>query len=351
MGTHLARRFAPLVAVGATSAVAALIGADVATAVLLLLVCVTGSALLGRSEGLLASIVSAAALSYVFIPPRWRFSLGKREDVLALVTYVFVAITVATLLERLRTVQRAEAEAIRMAAEARTAAEIERHRAAFFAAAGHNLRTPLTSLRTAAATLACHRRSLSEAEFDRLAKAVVDETTRLEHLVNRVLQVARIQATAVVPAPEIVDLVGVAQTTIGRVDERGVIVELDVDEPSPPLVLDSLLVEQALLNLVENAVEFAPEDSTVRVEGRHVGRDGYELRVIDHGPGVPSEQRELIFREFHSGRRPDGSTSTGLGLSIATSLVAAQGGAIRLDDTIGGGATFTIVLRPPTGSP
>jgi two-component system sensor histidine kinase KdpD len=294
-----------------------------------------------------ASVVSAAALSYLFIPPRWELSLGKRDDAVALVIYVFVAFTVATLLERLRAVQSNEAQAIRAASDAVAAAEIERHRAAFFAAAGHNLRTPLTCIRTAATTLASYGPALGGADQTRLLEAMVEETGRLERLVSRVLQVAAIQATGVVPVPETIDLAGVVQTTVDRIAEGGAGIELCLDEPDPPLELDPLLVEQVLLNLVENAVAFSPPSKPVQIVGRQTTGAGYVVHVIDSGPGVPVDQRELIFREFHSSRHPDGSPSTGLGLSIAAILAAAQGGSISVGDAPDGGAMFTVTLREP----
>ena len=116
---------------------------------------------------------------------------------------------------------------------------------------------------------------------------------------------------------------------------------LDVDDDLPPVSLDVTMAEQILLNLLENALRFAPPGSEI-VVGAHAlpEEDEIELRVSDHGPGVPAEARGRIFEEFQSAEtRPD-RTGTGLGLAIVRALVVAHGGSVRYEDTPGGGATF-----------
>jgi two-component system sensor histidine kinase KdpD len=118
-------------------------------------------------------------------------------------------------------------------------------------------------------------------------------------------------------------------------------VRLDVDDDLPPVALDVTMAEQILLNLLENALRYAPPGSEILV-GAHVGPGGneVELRVADHGPGVPTDAHERIFEEFQSvDTRPD-RAGTGLGLAIVRALVVAHGGSVRYEDTPGGGATF-----------
>jgi two-component system sensor histidine kinase KdpD len=126
-------------------------------------------------------------------------------------------------------------------------------------------------------------------------------------------------------------------------------VRLDVDEDMPVVWLDVTMAEQILLNLLENALRFAPPGSEILV-GAHATNDhAIELRVADHGPGVPIAARERIFEEFQSvDDRPD-RHGTGLGLAIVRALVTAHGGSVRYEDTPGGGATFVCTFpREPT---
>ena len=100
------------------------------------------------------------------------------------------------------------------------------------------------------------------------------------------------------------------------------------------------MIEQILLNLLENALRFAPPGSEIVVGARPVADDRVEVSVSDHGPGVPPDARTRIFEEFQSvDTRPDRS-GTGLGLAIVRALVTAQHGTVRYEDTPGGGATF-----------
>jgi len=128
-------------------------------------------------------------------------------------------------------------------------------------------------------------------------------------------------------------------------------VRLDVDDDLPPVWLDVAMIEQILLNLLENALRFAPPGSEILVGAHLVEGDRVEVRVADHGPGVPAGAQDQIFEEFQSlDPRPASRNGpgTGLGLAIVRALVIAHGGSLRYEDTPGGGATFvcTFPLEP-----
>ncbi len=228
--------------------------------------------------------------------------------------------------------------------EARLAAEVGRQRAGFLSAVSHNLRTPLTAVKAAAGTLLASWSRIEPEERRELLETISDESERLERLVRNTLELSRIRAGALDIAPERVDIADLVQHAVRRLRPiaRAHRVRLDVDDDLPPVSLDVTMAEQILLNLLENALRFAPPGSEIAV-GAHVGGrddDEIELRVSDHGPGVPPEARDLIFEEFQSAEtRPDRS-GTGLGLAIVRALVVAHGGSVRYEDTPGGGATF-----------
>jgi two-component system sensor histidine kinase KdpD len=114
-------------------------------------------------------------------------------------------------------------------------------------------------------------------------------------------------------------------------------------ETLPPVLADPVLVEQVLTNLLDNARRYA-EGSPLALVAREQG-DRVELRVIDHGPGIPLPERERVFDQFYrlkaGGRRPEG---TGMGLAICRGIVAALDGSLRVETTPGGGATFILSL-------
>ena len=124
-------------------------------------------------------------------------------------------------------------------------------------------------------------------------------------------------------------------------------VELEIDPHLPPVEVDETMIRQVLVNLLENAAIHDP--GPIKLRALRAGRR-LELRVIDHGPGVPEAERQRIFEAFHRLRSPDGvrERGTGLGLAIARGFVEAHDGTIRVETTIGGGATFIVSL--PLGS-
>jgi two-component system sensor histidine kinase KdpD len=232
--------------------------------------------------------------------------------------------------------------------EARLVAEVGRQRAGFLSAVSHNLRTPLTAVKAAAGTLLSSWSRIEPEERRELLETISDEAERLERLVRNTLELSRIRAGALEVEPERVDIADLVQHAVRRLRPiaRAHRVRLDVDDDLPPVSLDVTMAEQILLNLLENALRFAPPGSEI-VVGAHASSepegamvDEVELLVADHGPGVPIEARDRIFEEFQSAEtRPDRS-GTGLGLAIVRALVVAHGGSVRYEDTPGGGATF-----------
>jgi len=144
-----------------------------------------------------------------------------------------------------------------------------------------------------------------------------------------------------------VDLRDLAQAAIRRLRPlaRAHRVRLDVPPDLADVEVDVEMMEQVFGNLLENALRFAPPGSEILVSccaGPH--RGDVEVRVADHGPGVPPEERERIFEEFaRVDARPDAS-GTGLGLAIVHALVTAHGGVVWCEETPGGGATFGFVI-------
>jgi len=235
----------------------------------------------------------------------------------------------------------ARAELERSASEARIDAEVNRARAAFFAAAGHNLRTPLASVTASVSALLDSGDLLSTADQRQLLETIRDETSRLARMVSKVLSQSLIRGSDLNPEREPVDLGGMAQVAVGRLGPAAGnhVIDLDIPTDLGPLWLDVTMLEQILLNLLENAVRFAPAGSTITIAAER-NTDVVDLRVIDHGPGVDEAERDLVFTEFHrSASRTEGE-GTGLGLAIVRALAAAHGGSTWCEPTPGGGATF-----------
>jgi len=140
-----------------------------------------------------------------------------------------------------------------------------------------------------------------------------------------------------------VGLEEVVPAAIKGLGDRAQHVELSVDESLPRVHADAALLERAVANIVDNALNWSPPDHPVRVDACAVG-DHVDLRVVDRGPGIPPDQRDRMFQPFQRLGDQSNDSGTGLGLAVARGFVDAMGGEISVDDTPGGGLTVSVGL-------
>ena len=230
------------------------------------------------------------------------------------------------------------------------AAAVSRQRLEFLSAVSHNLRTPLTAVKAAASALMSSWSRIDPEERRDLLETICDESERLERLVQNTLELSRIRAGGLEAHPEEVDIVDLVRLAVRRLRPlaRAHRVRMAVSDSLATVHLDVTMAEQILLNLLENELRYAPPGTEILVSADPVGADAWELRVADHGPGVPAESRDAIFEEFTSVGAHSDRSGTGLGLAIVRALVTAQHGVVRYEETAGGGATFvcTFPLEP-----
>ena len=235
--------------------------------------------------------------------------------------------------------QRLQAEA----AAAETLMQGNEMRTALLAAVSHDLRTPLASIKASASSLLSDDVSFTDEQARALLDTIDVEADRLNDLVGNLLDMSRIQTGALVVKRQAVGLDEVIGGALSGLPDRGHVIQLDVSETLPVVDADPVLLERAIANIVDNALQFAPPGEPVRVEaGAIAGR--VDLRVVDTGPGIPLDAREDVFRPFQRlGDSPNG-TGVGLGLAVARGFVVAMGGDITAEDTPGGGTTMVLSL-------
>ncbi|HEC14498.1 MAG TPA: PAS domain-containing sensor histidine kinase, partial [Rhodospirillales bacterium] len=219
-----------------------------------------------------------------------------------------------------------------VAAEEALRASEERHRM-FAADVAHELRTPLAIFRS-------NLDSLEDSDAGVSLRGEVDSMTRI---VEQLLVSARMD-TLEIGENDVADLKGICTKVATYIAPLAVMEykSLEVLAPEGPVLIRGHegALEQALRNLIENAIRYSARKTTITIE---VSPEP-SIRVIDHGRGVPLQKREVIFRRFlRSDRRSGGA---GIGLSIVRRVVDAHRGVIRVKDTPGGGATFEIVFPP-----
>ncbi|MEV7212360.1 sensor histidine kinase KdpD [Kitasatospora cineracea] len=229
------------------------------------------------------------------------------------------------------------------AAAARREAEGNRIRTALLAAVSHDLRTPLAGIKAAVSSLRAEDVEWDPEDEAELLAGIESGADRLDHLINNLLDMSRLQTGTVTPLLQPTDLDEVVPFALGGVPPGSV--RLDVAESLPMVRADAGLLERVLANLVENAVKYGPSNSPVLVKADLLERDGrVELRVVDRGPGVPEEARERIFAPFQRlGDAPRGA-GVGLGLAVARGFAEAMGGTVTAEDTPGGGLTMVVSL-------
>jgi two-component system, OmpR family, sensor histidine kinase KdpD len=205
-------------------------------------------------------------------------------------------------------------------------------------AVSHDLRSPLTAMITSGEALGSP--ALEPDERAELSAAVVDEGARLERLIEKLLDLSRLQSGAAPPRPEWVDVGEVLAQALEHIADAG-LVRLQVDRDLPPLRADAAQLERAFANLMENAVTHGG-GQPVSVRARAVG-PRLVIRVVDRGPGIPTTEQHRIFEPFYrreaDGRRTLGS---GLGLAIVRGFVEANGGAVRVESLPGQGSVFVV---------
>lgn len=219
----------------------------------------------------------------------------------------------------------------------------------FVAAASHDLRTPLTALQTELEL--ADRPEAAPAELRAAVRAARDDATRLGELAGDLLQLASVSSEGRQLVYTDVDLADLVEAVLRRIapvaDRAGIHVRSTVG--SRTVHVDRVRVEQALANLLVNAVTYSPPGGEVEISAAHdlVGRGGFAIEVLDRGPGVPDHERGGIFEPFQRGAASRG-VGAGLGLATARAAIEAHGGDVSVADRPGGGAVFR--LRFPDGA-
>lgn len=226
----------------------------------------------------------------------------------------------------------------------------------FAADVAHEIKNPLTSLRSAVETAA---RIDDEQKRIRLLAIIQDDVARLDRLITDISDASRLDAELSRAEIETVDLASMLATLAdvhsATRDDAGVRIRLEIldDEPKRVAGMEDRLV-QVFRNLITNAITFSPADGTIRLSLRSHG-DWIEVSIDDEGPGIPAGKEQRIFERFYT-ERAEGEkfgSHSGLGLSISRQIVEAHGGSIRASNRAGAGgevlgARFAVRLPKAT---
>jgi K+-sensing histidine kinase KdpD len=330
------------------------------SALVFLLAIVLAGTRWNRGPVLAMGVASALVWNFIFIPPRFTFHIEKPEDVVMFCLFFVVALSMGHLITRLREretalerTHREQEELTKAKHRAELAAEAERLHRTLLDSVSHELKTPIAIIRTAIDGLDT---------ANPFAAEIATATRRLQRIVENFLEITRVESDAVKPAPdwcEIGDVIHAATAPLQR-ELSHHLLRISGAENLPLLKLDSRLLSQALANVLHNATQHAPSGSEIEIAVQLVGSfartsqehrilanaptaDGsaLELRVRDHGPGLPPEMEERVFEKFaRASDAPAGGT--GLGLAISRGLMRAMKGDITARNHPEGGAEFVL---------
>ena len=236
---------------------------------------------------------------------------------------------------------------------ARTATETERVRNTLLASVSHDFRTPLSSILGSASSLIDYGDKLDAAAQKDLLGQIKQEAEDLDGMVRNLLAITRIDAGALELRRDWLDLREVVDRVVSAARRRGARQKIEVSMSADlPLVrADATLAEQAVGNIVANAIAHTPPDTRIVVEGK-VMPEGIALAVIDDGPGIAADALPGIFDKFVKGpetatSRADGSQGTGLGLAIAKGIMEAHAGSIKAESPAANGRGARFILTFP----
>lgn len=234
---------------------------------------------------------------------------------------------------------------------ARLRGETEQLRSALLASVSHDLRTPLTAMRGSIDSLLALGDAIAADDRRELLEGTRNEAERLDRYIQNLLDMTRLGHGSLKLARDWVapaDIVGSALQRL-RAVLAPLQVHTEVPAELPLLYVHAALIEQALVNVLENAARFSPVNGRLLMQVS-VHNDQLHLAVSDQGPGIPAEDREKIFDMFYTAARGDrGGQGTGLGLAICQGMIGAHGGRILVGEGIDGqGTCITLCLPLPT---
>ncbi len=329
----------------------------------------------GSRPAFLASAIGGLSFNFFFLPPVHTFTIAELENWVALAVFFITALTVGQLSARVK--QRAEeAEAGRTqikhlydelqtaferASHAEALKQSEQLKSALLDAVTHDLRTPLTSIKASVTTLldsTTHKPApaLDDDGQKELLEVIDEETDRLNHFIEGMVELARIEAGEVQLRRNWVAIDDILHTALQRAESltRAHPLHIEIKKDLPAIRVDARSIAEVVYTLIDNAAKYSPAGAPIRILAQHpvdlIASEMIRIVVEDEGQGIPVELRERVFDKFF---RAAGETvisktrasSIGMGLAIARGIVEAHGGHIWIESArTGHGTRVTFTL-------
>jgi len=226
--------------------------------------------------------------------------------------------------------------------------EQELLRSALLSSVSHDLRTPLASMLGASSSLLELSDSLSDEQKRELLESILHETQRLDRYIQNLLDMTRLGRGELKLDRDWVAWEDILNVVIKRARPllEGQTFVTHSDDDIPLLYVHPALIEQAIYNVLENAIKYSPTDAAVEINAC-LRQDALVIDISDYGPGIPEDEKHLVFDMFHTvGRGDRHPSSTGLGLAICKGMIAAHGGDVTVQDPPGHQGTMVSISLP-----
>ena len=309
----------------------------VAMLIFMLAVFVTSMYTEGYAWGVAASLISVLAVNFAFLSPYFAFNFTLSENLFSGLVMLVVSIMTSTLTTRVK-----KQEQLRMESET------EKMRANLLRAVSHDLRTPLTSIYGACSTVTENYDSLGKEQALKLLREACEDAQWLNRMVENLLSVTRFdgEQVAVKKTPTVLE--ELLDAVLVKFKKRcpDVPVQLELPEDFVMIPMDSMLIQQVLMNLLENAVLHAEGMTTLTLRVFTLGSRAV-FEVKDDGCGIPKERLRTLF----TGTLPSesgadsGKHGMGIGLSVCAAIIKAHGGEIKAESKPGEGTTIRFWLE------
>ena len=291
----------------------------------------------GYVLGIAASLVSVLAVNWAFTYPYWAFDMISPECISSAVVMLIVSIMTGALTTRLKKQEKLKAEA-----------EKERMRGNLLRAVSHDLRTPLTSIYGSCSAIIENFESIPQEKQLLLLKDMQADAQWLNRMVENLLSVTRVDADKVRLSKHSVVLEELVDALLVKFHKHypDTAVTVEIPEEFVSIPMDSVLIEQVLMNLLENAVFHAHgmQNLWLRVELKNRNAMFF---VEDDGCGIAEERMAHLFTGLLDSEAPMDSarSNMGIGLSVCRTIIKAHGGELKAQNRPGGGAMFSFALE------
>ncbi len=267
---------------------------------------------------LLAVVTALLLFNFLFTEPRYSLHMTDIDEIITAIVFI----TVAVITSHLATSFRHQKESLRQA----------QLRSNILLSVSHDLRTPLASVIGNLSTLQAYQNRLPKKEQDELLQGALDESDRLHRYIENLLQATRLQHGEVRLTHAVQDIRPIISKTVSRftAQER---IQVRDHLHEAMIEAQSSLLEQALFNVIDNALRFSSVTTLVTITLSNSDKSIF-IDIEDNGPGIEASKRSLVFNVFYSSREKDSGTGgTGLGLSVAKGIIELHQGKISVEES------------------